>query len=57
MIKLDRYHAFQQSLELAKLSVQSFDFKSCPNSDYADAIADFIQTMTDRLVDIDDGSN
>lgn len=54
---MDRYHAFHQSLELAKLSVQSFDFKSCPDSSYADAIADFIQTMTDRLVDIDDGNN
>ena len=55
--KMDRYHAFHQSLELAKLSVQSFDFKSCPDSSYADAIADFIQTMTDRLVEIDDGNN
>lgn len=54
---MDRYHAFHQSLELAKLSVQSFDFKGCPNSNYANAIADFIQTMTDRLVAIDDGDN
>lgn len=54
---MDRHHAFQQSLELAKLSVQSFDFKGCPNSDYADAIADFIQTMTDRLANIDDGNS
>lgn len=54
---MDRYDAFKQSLELAKLSIQSSDFKSCPDSNYAEAIADFIQTMTDRLVGIDDGDN
>ena len=54
---MDRYRASQQALELAKLSVQSFEFGSCPNGDYADAIADFIQTMTDRLAAMDDGNN
>ncbi len=46
---MDRATALQTAAEFAKLAVQSNDTGSMPGNNYADSIADFIETLANRL--------
>lgn len=46
---MDRDIALRNAIELTKLAIQSTEFKSVPDNDYADCIADFIETLANRL--------
>lgn len=43
------YTATTEAIEIAKIVLQSTEFKGAPTAETANSIADFIQTLTDRL--------
>lgn len=44
-----RYQATKEALEIAKIVLQSCEIKGAPNAEDANAIADFIKTLSERL--------
>jgi len=43
------YKAATEAIEIAKIVLQSTEFQGPPTADTANSIADFIQTLADRL--------
>lgn len=43
------YCAAETAVEIAKVLLSSVEFRGTPNADTANAIADFITTLADRL--------
>jgi len=43
------YTATKEAVEIAKLLLQSTEFQGPPNAEMANSVADFIQTLADRL--------
>ncbi len=43
------YKSTESAIEIAKVLLQSVELKELPNAESANSIADFIQTLTERL--------
>jgi len=50
---MQKENAFNIAVDIAKSVIQSYDCKSCPTGDMAEVIADFIETLTNRLAEMD----
>lgn len=46
------YKSTTEAIEITKILLQSVEFHGIPNADTANGVADFIQTLADRLESI-----
>lgn len=46
---MNKTRATNTAIEIAKIALGSCDLKAVPYKDYANSIADFIETLADRL--------